>query len=40
MDFKLVKYIPGLADVATQGKSNNFNYKIKYADETYKEKKS
>ena len=38
MDFNLVKYIPGLADVATQGKVDNFNNKRKYANENCKDK--
>ena len=38
MDFNLVEYTPGLADVATQGKVDNFNSKRKYANENYKEK--
>ena len=38
MDFNLIRYIPGLADVATQGQIYNLNTKRKYADENYEDK--
>ena len=38
MDFNLVRYIPGLANVATQGQIDSFNTNRKYADENYKDK--
>lgn len=37
-DFSLVRYIPDLVDIETRGQTNNFNRKIKYADNTYKDK--
>ena len=38
MGFNLIRYIPGLADVATQGQIYNLNTKRKYADENYEDK--